>query len=255
MPLFGTLDLAPVAARAPALRDLDTEAWQLPKAEILQLNFEVPNDTQALLPRAVHPAVPAYALIAVMRCPESPVGAFTLAMLRLGSRAGAHPRGYVLKAFASTEAAATALLQRWGLPVSAAKVELKRRHDRISATVVHEGRTILDCALVDPEPISGGDVQYINWITLARAPLDGTVQPLLIQVDPRATFHKAERGRPEVDILDAAAWNAGTLRPLNPIIATVTICDTDLPRIRFVMDPEKPVIHGTRRIRETRDAN
>jgi len=28
--------------------------------------------------------------------------------------------------------------------------------------------------------------------------------------------------------------------------------DTDLPRIRFVMDPLKPVFQGTRRIRESR---
>jgi hypothetical protein len=33
----------------------------------------------------------------------------------------------------------------------------------------------------------------------------------------------------------------------------VTSCDTDLPRIRFVMDPEVPVVRGTRRIRESRE--
>jgi hypothetical protein len=43
------------------------------------------------------------------------------------------------------------------------------------------------------------------------------------------------------------------LRPLNPIAATVTSCDTDLPRIRFVMDAEIPVVRGTRRIRESRE--
>ena len=68
-----------------------------------------------------------------------------------------------------------------------------------------------------------------------------------------ATFQKAERGRPEVTQLDAGAWNAPGLRPLNPIAATVTACDTDLPRIRFVMDPDVPVIRGTRRLRESRE--
>jgi len=253
MPLYGTLDLAPMAAELPAARDLDTEAWHLPKAEILQLLFEVPSATQALLPRAVHPAVPAYAVIAVTRYSESPVGPFALAALRLGCRAGAHPRGYVLGAVASTAAAAAALRERWGLPVAVGKVELKRRHDRIMASVERDGRPILDCALVDPEAISGSDVQYINWVTLARAPLDGKVEPRLIQVDPRSTFHKAERGRPEVSRLEAKAWNAEGLRPVNPIVATICACDTDLPRIRFVMDPNRPVIQGTRRIRENRE--
>lgn len=255
MPLFGTLDLAPVASGLPQLPNLDTEPWQLPKAEILQLLFEVPSDTQALLPKALHPAVPAYVAVWVARYPETPVGPFTLAMLRVGCRAGAHPRGYVLGGVASSKDAAAELSRRWGLPVAPGAVALKRRHDRIMATVEREGRVILDGALVDPEAISGNDVQYINWVTLAKAPLDGKTAPLLIQVDPRHTFHKAERGRPEVSRLDASAWNAGAVRPLNPIVATVCVCDTDLPRIRFVMDPERPVIHGTRRIRETRDGD
>jgi hypothetical protein len=255
MPLFGTLDLAPVAAGLPTLANLDTEPWQLPKAEILQLLVEVPSETQALLPKALHPAVPAYAAIWVARYPESPVGPFTLAALRLGCRAGAHPRGCVLGAVASSKEAASALSARWGLPVVPGAVALKRRHDRIMASVERDGRVMLDCALVDPEAISGADVQYINWVTLANAPLDGRTAPLLIQVDPRHTFHKAERGRPEVSRLEAAAWNAAGVRPVNPIVATISVCDTDLPRIRFVMDPERPVIHGTRRIRETRDGD
>src|SRR5262249_10235361 len=111
---------------------------------------------------------------------------------------------------------------------------------------------ILEAALVDPEAIAGSDVQYINWVTLARAPLDGASQPLLIQVDPRHTIHKAERGRPEVNLIDAAAWNAPGLAVRDPILATFTTSDTDLPRIRFVMDPAIPVLKGTRRIRESR---
>jgi hypothetical protein len=254
MPLYGTMETAPVVSRLPVLKNLDAEAWSLPQAEILQLAFEVPRDTLALLPRAMHPAVPPYVTIAVIRYPESPVGAFTLAMLRLSGRAGAHPRGFVLGAIASTEAAAMALRTGWGFPVEAGKVTLTRRHDRVMATAFRNGGPILDCALVDPEPISGGDVQYINWVTMGTAPLEGKALPLLIQVDPRHTIHKAERGRPEVAAFDAAAWNAPSLRLLNPIVATVCTSDTDLPRIRFVMDPDVPVIKGTKRIRESREA-
>ena len=197
MPLYGTMEIAPLVSRLPVLPNLDTEAWSLPQAEVLQLAFEVPRDTLALLPRAMHPAVPPYVTITVVRYPESPVGAFTLAMLRLSGRAGAHPRGFVLGAIASTEAAATALRTGWGFPVEGGKVTLTRRHDRVMATATRNGRVILDCALVDPEPISGGDVQYINWVTMGVASLEGKTSPLLIQVDPRHTIHKAERGRSE----------------------------------------------------------
>jgi Acetoacetate decarboxylase (ADC) len=253
MPFFGTLELTTVVSQLPTLRDLDTEAWSLPGAEVLQLAFEVPRDTQSLLPRAMHPAIPPYATILVSRYPESPVGSFLLAQLRLMARAGAHPRGYLLGAIASTAEAATALRERWGVPAIAGTITLTRRHDRVMATVTRDGARFLDCALVDPEPIAGGDVQYIHSLTLAHASLDGKTGPLLIQVDPRYTFHKAERGRPEVSRLDAAGWRAGSLRLLNPISASMCSCDTDLPRIRFVMDPEVPVVRGTRRIRESRE--
>ena len=254
MPLFGTLALPALESRLPSMPDLDTEVWSLPGAEILQLAVEVPRATDALLPRAMHPAIPSYATILVSRYPESPVGTFALAQLRLMARAGAHPRGFLLGAVASTRGAADALRDRWGFPAAPGSVTLRRRHDRVTATVTRDGALVLDCALVDPQPISGGDVQYIHSVTLARAPLDGAVAPRLIQVDPRYTFHKAERGRPEVSRFDAGAWGADGVRLLHPIAATMCTCDTDLPRIRFVMDPEVPVIRGTRRIRESREA-
>jgi hypothetical protein len=253
MPLYGTLDITTNAKALPTLANLDTEAWMLPKAEMLQLLIEVPRSTtDGLLPKAMHPALPSYVILAVTRYSESPVGPFNLAVLRLGSRAGAHPRGFLLGAVASTEAAAKELRGRWGLPVEAGAVKFLRRHDRVMGTVAKAGKTILDCALIDPQPVSGTDVQYINWVTAANAPLDGQTQPMLIQVDPKYTFYKAERGKPQIHVFDAAAWNAGAITLADSIVGTCCTVDTDLPRIRFVMDPLKPVFQGTRRIRESR---
>lgn len=249
MPLFGELLVAAVAPRLPRLPHLDVEAWTLPRAEILQLAWEVDDGTRALLPRAMHPAIPPYATVVVTRYPESPVGPFTLAQVRLMGRAGAHPRGVVLGAVASTEEAAEALRTGWGFPVTAGAVAWHRYHDRVAVTVERGGERILDVALVNPEVISGGDVQYIHGVILAQVVDDGRPRPLLVQVDPHYTFHTAERGRPAAARFEGAAWNAGALRLRHPISATVTTCDTDLPRIRFVMDPEIPVVQGTRRIR------
>lgn len=245
MPVFGELELNTIAGTLPQLGDLDAEAWELPKAEILQLAWEVGDESRTLLPRAMHPAIPAYVTFLLTRYPESPVGAFDLGQVRLMGRAGVHPRGYVLGAVATTDAAVGALRGRWGFPVVLGEVTLRRYHDRVAAAVRRGGETILDLALVDPETISGGDVQYIHSVTLAR--VNGNAH--LIQVDPHYTFHKAARGRPSVSRFDAAAWNAEPIRLTTPISASVTTCDTDLPRIRFVMDPEVPVVRGTRRVR------
>ncbi len=253
MPLYGTLDITQSSAGLPTLANLDTEAWTLPRAEMMQLLIEVPRtSTERLLPKAMHPALPSYVILAVTKYSESPVGAFNLAVLRLGSRAGAHPRGFLLGAVASTAAAARELRGRWGFPVETGEVKFVRRHDRVMGSVKKDGKTVLDCALVDPQPVSGTDVQYINWVTAANAPLDGKTQPMLIQVDPKYTFYKAERGKPQVSVFDAAAWNADGVTLADPIVGTCSTVDTDLPRIRFVMDPLKPVFQGTRRIRESR---
>src|SRR5436190_10671161 len=152
MPLYGTLDITRDSKHLPTLADLDTEAWTLPKAEMMQLLIEVPRaSTDGLLPKAMHPALPAYVVVAVARYSESPVGPFNLAVLRLGSRAGAHPRGFLLGAVASTGAAAKELRGRWGLPIEAGEVKFLRRHDRVMGTVSKAGKVVLDCALVDPQ--------------------------------------------------------------------------------------------------------
>src|SRR5437868_6940987 len=130
MPLYGTLDLTTVTKKLPTLVNLDTESWALPKAEMMQLLIEVPrSSTEGLLPKAMHPALPSYVILAVTKYSDSPVGPFNLAMLRLGTRAGAHPRGLVLGAIASTDAAARELRARWGIPVEPGEVKFVRRHD------------------------------------------------------------------------------------------------------------------------------
>ncbi len=75
MPLYGTLDITQAPARLPTLAHLDTEAWTLPKAEVMQLLIEVPrSSTDGLLPKAMHPALPSYVILAITRYSDSPVG-------------------------------------------------------------------------------------------------------------------------------------------------------------------------------------
>ena len=210
MPLFGELELGTVTGGLPAMKDLDTEAWDLPKAEILQLACEIADGTRVLLPRALHPAIPEYVTFVVTRYSESPVGPFSLAQARLMARAGVHPRGYVLGAVASTPGAVTALRERWGYPAVPGEITLRRYHDRVAAAVRREGRTILELALIDPEIVSGGDLQYIHAITLAR--VDGAA-PSWSRSIPHYTLHQASRGRAHVRAVSSRGH--GT-RPWSP---------------------------------------
>ena len=255
MPQFGQLDLQAVLPELPELPDLDTAAWELPGTQLLYLALEVEVAVvDALLPKALHPAVPRYVTVLVTQYAESPVGPFRLAQLRLMARAGVHPRGYVVHAYTNQARATTELRRRWGFPVETADdMRLRVHHDRVRATVEAGGRMLLDCALTHHEVVAGTDINYISSVHLAQVTGGAHAGPRLVQVDPRYTIHQAERGRPELYSLDEAAWQVQGFRVVHPIIGTFTTVDTDLPRIRFIMDPKTPVIHGTTRVRESRE--
>ncbi len=247
MVLIGTRDIASLLEHAPTIDNLDAEAWAIEGVEILHARYEIDDaNREALLPRALHPTIPATVIFTAARYPDSPVGPFMLAQVRIGCRAAALPRGFLLRAYTDSAAAADALARRWGYSCSVGDVKLSRYHDRITATVTKDGAEILRASLIDPEPISGGDIQYVANMNLAKQQ-DGA--PVLLQVDPEYKFHRAERGRAEITTFDRSAWSAEGVDPAYPIVASFAQCDTGFPAIRFVLDPSKTAIEGTRKIR------
>ena len=91
MPIFGTLDPQERAASAAYVERPAEDSWETDEARELRLTFEI-DDTQrlALIPPALHPSIPLYAHLTVRSHGTSPVGAFTLAEIRLMTRAGSH---------------------------------------------------------------------------------------------------------------------------------------------------------------------
>src|SRR5207247_10553896 len=100
----------PRLAAAPTLYTCDTEACEIPRVEVLSLTFEI-NDAQmtSALPPALHPTIPPVAYFSVAAYPESPIGPFTLAQVRIGCRVSALPRGFVLRAYIVSPAACDSL--------------------------------------------------------------------------------------------------------------------------------------------------
>ena len=250
MPVFGRQDVQAAIARAPQMTGLDAGPWELKGAEILQLSFEVvEGPAEELIPPALHPSIPPYATFSVARFPESPAGPFSLAQVRVVVRAGIRPRGYMLGAYTDSEKAAAELRARWGFPVELGEIVLRQRHDRINGQVARGGQTILEIELENPELISGTDISYIDNLHLARVREGEKESCLVVQVDPEYVFHHAERGRPRLMTFQGEAWGADDrLRCTDPITATFTRCDTDFPKIRFVLDPSVPAFQGTRRV-------
>ena len=247
MPIFGTLDVAPLLEAAPRMSGLDAEPWETPGVEILQLLYEIDDrEMAALLPRALHPTIPPVVTFVVSRYPDSPFGAFTIAQVRAGCRAGTRPRGYLLRAYCDSQRACDELAARWGFDCRRGEVRLQRYHDRIVASVTADTE-ILRAALVDPEPIAGGDIQYVASMHLARLASEGD-RGILVQVDPEFRILRAERGRPDLATFARDAWGAAAVEPVYPVIASFAVCDTGLPRIRYLLDPDQPAYTGTRQV-------
>ena len=247
MPRSGRMDVESFAAKtAREIQGYKTEPWALKGAQILNLHYEIDNDTiDDLLPVTMRPSVPAWAVVNVTRYPESPAGPFSIAEVRIGSRAGVRPRGFVLRSYVDNEAAATELAKRWGYPTVVGKVYLRVFHDRVVTKVTTAaGKVAIDAEMIDREPISGADIQFNSSMHLARNKEDGKL--ILVQVDPEWVFHKAERGRPHVIALDSESWGAGNLlRADYPISATCCNCDVTLGKIRYICDPAKDAFQGT----------
>jgi hypothetical protein len=245
MPLLGTRDIGSEESTAPEMPSLDTDSLTLERVEILQVMYEIASPPMLdLLPPALHPTIPPTVTWLVWRAGGGPLGPFTLAQTRIGSRAGVRPRGYLLSAVVDEPAVGVALASRWGYRCRVGEVALRRFHDRVDARVVEDGETTLECSVLDPEAISGGDVQYVASMHLARTPA-GT---RLVQVDPEYTFHRAERGWPLAEAFDAGAWGDDRVEPVHPVSAHVTIADVALPRLRYVSRPDVPAIEGTQKL-------
>jgi Acetoacetate decarboxylase (ADC) len=245
MPSSGTMDVQAYAPNVNEINGYKTEAWTLKGAQILNVYYEVKNEPFAsLMPVTFHPVIPAYAMLNVTHYPESPVGPFSIADVRVGCRAGVRPRGFTLKSYVSTEAAARELASRWGYPASVADVYMRAFHDRVVGRVKVDGRTILEVEMLDREFIGGSDIQYISSMHLCRNKEDRKL--VLVQLDPEWTFIKAERGRPHLISFEGQAWNGGDkLVPTWPISASYAIADTTLSPIRYVSDPNVDAFKGT----------
>jgi hypothetical protein len=249
MPLSGTRDLASLIKSAPLMPNFDTEPWELRGAQVLQLMYEIRQEAMVkLLPSSLHPTIPPTLVFTVTKVPESSVGPFVLAEVRVGCRAGARPRGFVARCYVNTEAAANELRTRWGYNVQVADVRFKSGYDRYEGIVTVDGKVVLDIALQNPEPINGQDLQYLAAVQLARVAREGGEVARIVQVDPDYVFHKADRGKPQLKTLDQDAFLLEDADAWWPISASCSTCDITLPHIRYVLDPEKPAVQGVERV-------
>jgi hypothetical protein len=240
--LLGTATLESLARRAPRIDAYPSETLTLPGVELLQATFELAGQgVEAFFPPGLHPTLPVLAVFAFWRASDGPLGAFTLAQLRLTCRSGARPRQLLVASFVDGEIAREALNSRFAFGARPAKVELARYYDRVDARVSLDGRAILDLHAGAPLPLATSDLQFFASVHPAQTPKGLR----LLQVEPEYALTRAERGRPVLECFDAAAFGEPGLRPAHPVAAFVALGDIALPRVRFALRPDVLAFEGT----------
>jgi hypothetical protein len=243
--LVGTGDVAELARRAPRLDAFPSESLVLPDVEILQATFELEGQgIESFFPPGLHPTLPVLAVFAFWRATEGPLGAFTLAQLRLSCRSGARPRQLLVASFVAGERARAELNARFAFAAQAAEVTLARFYDRAEARVVRDGAKLVEVHAGAPLPLAASDLQFFASIHPAQTPKGLR----LVQIDTEYAIARAERGRPVLDAFDAAAFGQPQLRPAYPVAASVALGDITLPRVRFAVRPDVLAFEGTEAI-------
>ena len=246
MPINGNAAASQLTQYAPAMASLDTEPLTLPDVKVLQVIYEIDDAVMAdLLPPALHPTIPPTMHVIGMRADDGPLGAFTLAVVRVGCRAAVRPRGLPTRAVCTEGEAAEALRERWGFPITVGDAVLRERYDRQSIEVNDGNVTVLSAQLIDPVPIGNGDLLYTAGMHIAAVEREGETKPWLVQVDPEFAVSRADRGQAQIDAFDSLYWDAPELRPVYPIVASYTTANVTLPAIRYICDPDQPAISGT----------
>ncbi|MDH3683773.1 MAG: acetoacetate decarboxylase family protein [Acidimicrobiia bacterium] len=249
MPFSGTLDVSAALADAPVMKSLSPATWELPGAELVQISYEVDEAAAlAVTPPALHPSIPPYATFSAAHFPSSPHGPFNLAMVRLIARAGIRPRGLLLGAYTDNEAVADGLAEGWGYRIRTAEVTYQRRYESIRGSVEIDGEVALEVRLDDPEPVAPGDLELFDNLHLTKV---ADADPVIVQVDPTYEYHSADRGRAELATFDPDALGIAGIIPVYRVVAVACKADLALHAPRFVMDPVKPAVEGTKRLQSS----
>ncbi len=243
--LSGLADPGAREAGAPSLPNLGTEAVTLEGASVLQVLCEVANDNAELLPPALHPTLPGIVTWLVYAVPDSPWGAFRLAQTRIECRSGTRPRGFLISGVIDNDTARQALETRWGYLLTSGQIDFRRGYDGVDVGVrSRAGESILALGLREPMRLPPEVVQFVSSIHPAHTPRGYR----LVQVDPRHSVQRAERGDPVIELFDAEAWGEARIQPVYPISASLCLVDVALPRLRFLCRPGEIAFTGTESI-------
>ena len=246
--LSGNRSVEEVFDGAPHIDVETAEPLDLGHVSWLQLNYELAVGRAYrtdFFPPGLHPTEPVVVNLQIWDVQSCRVGPFRLAQVRLTCRAGVRIRALQTNSVIDgSEEARTALSAGWGYRPVAGTVDFKRFNNRWSAAVAVDGRPVLKGHMNLPQPLNAADLQHVANVNSGW--VDG--EPRLLQVEPAITTLGVVRGAPVLERFDSHFWGIAGAQPRFPVIGAGADLTMALPSIRFVQDPLRSAIHGTRRV-------
>jgi hypothetical protein len=93
--------------------------------------------------------------------------------------------------------------------------------------------------------MAGADLELFDNLHLVNL-ADG--DPLIVQVDPGYHYHAADRGGADLRRFEPDLLGIDGIEPVYGVVAVACTADMELSAPRFVLDPSKPAVQGTRRL-------
>jgi len=243
--IVGSASVESLAVNAAEIIDYFTQAIEFSDVVCLQMTLEMHNQArEAVLPAGLHPTIPATLSIQAWAVNQSPWGAFTLVICRVGCRSGVRARGFTTAVYASAAEVVSELRSQFGFPARLADITFRHSYDGADIKVSVGGKEILNIAALDPEPMGLNDVQYTGALNLAHTP-NGL---RLVQLEANHQASRVERLKARLQTFNAAAFGNPLLDPYLVISASISQESVTFSPIRFVCRPDELAFTGTEAI-------
>ena len=240
--IVGSADIETLAKDAATIESFGKSEIVFEDVVCFQMTMEMRNQArEAVLPRGLHPTVPATLSMQAWKVGRSPFGEFKMVVCRIGCRSGVRARGYSTRVYANTQVSVSALRQQFGFSTQFAEVDFRHSFDGTDVSVIFESSIIFEAACLDPEPMGNSDVQYSGTLNLAHTPKGLR----LVQLEADHVASQVERLSSRLMSFDGEAWGNSLLDPYTVVSASLAYETVTFLPVRFVCKPEELAFTGT----------
>ena len=239
--IVGSADIETLAEDAATIESFGKSEIVFEDVVCFQMTMEMRNQArEAVLPKGLHPTVPATLSMQAWEVGRSPFGEFKMAVCRIGCRSGVRARGYSTRVYANTQVSVSALREQFGFSTQFAEVDFRHSFDGTDVRVIFESSIIFEAACLDPEPMGNSDVQYTGTLNLAHTPKGLR----LVQLEADHVASQVERLSSRLMSFDGEAWGNSLLDPYTVVSASLAYETVTFLPVRFVCKPEELAFTG-----------